>query len=235
MNNTGLKSQLLWVIVFAIINCSQAQAAARPDVSISLRADSGNTAIIGDLVSIAMVSHNHSPTTARQVRATLQLPSNATLLSYSPGCKFLNKRARKRLQLTCKLKRLDPASPESGEEFESGSKKWIVVISADQLGILDIRAKVTTSGRDYKISNNTANIQVTVEKPPIISPEQGTGGFDACGCPSGTLWHPEMNHCMAIGLCDLPEYKGQCQAGDQCIACSKNGIPQRPKPGGICP
>lgn len=63
----------------------------------------------------------------------------------------------------------------------------------------------------------------------------GAGGFDACGCPAKTLWHPEMNHCMAIGLCDLPEYKGQCQTGDQCIACSKNGIPQRPKPGGVCP
>ncbi len=154
MNISGIKSQIFWIIGFAMINCYQAQAAARPDVSISLRADSGSTVIIGDLISIAMEAHNHSPTTARQVRATLQLPANASLLSYSPGCKFLNKRARKKLQLTCKLKRLNPAVPESGEESESGSKKWKIVLSADQLGVLEISARVTTLGRDSLLSGD---------------------------------------------------------------------------------
>lgn len=85
-----------------------------------------------------------------------------------------------------------------------------------------------------KIQEVGFNLTVKIAKP-VKPGSGGAGGFDACGCPGGTLWHPEMNHCMAIGLCDLSQYKGQCQTGDQCIACSKNGIPQRPKPGGVCP
>jgi hypothetical protein len=94
---------------------------------------------------------------------------------------------------------------------------------------------VIVGGDTHKLGENQAvdfTLGVKIAKP--VKPGGG-GGFDACGCPAGTLWHHEMNHCMAIGLCDLEEYKGQCQTGDQCIACSKNGVPQRPKPGGVCP
>jgi hypothetical protein len=71
------------------------------------------------------------------------------------------------------------------------------------------------------------NLAVKITQPV----KKSAKGIDACGCSPGTLWHPEMNHCMAIGRCDDPQYKGQCQTGDQCIACGY----KRPKPGGACP
>jgi len=96
---------------------------------------------------------------------------------------------------------------------------------------------VIVGGDTHKLGDTAPvnfNLSVKISKP-VKPGGGGAGGFDACGCPAKYLWHPEMNHCMAIKLCDLAEYKGQCQTGDQCIACSKNGIPQRPKPGGVCP
>lgn len=37
------------------------------------------------------------------------------------------------------------------------------------------------------------------------------GQIDSNGCTIGsTCWHPQMNHCMAKSLCDLPQYAGQC-------------------------
>jgi hypothetical protein len=39
----------------------------------------------------------------------------------------------------------------------------------------------------------------------------GTGGLDPYGCVIGkTCWHPPMNHCMSVDLCNLPQYQGQC-------------------------
>lgn len=43
----------------------------------------------------------------------------------------------------------------------------------------------------------------------------GSGGqssmIDTYGCTVNvTCWHPQMDHCMDIPLCDLAEYKGQC-------------------------
>lgn len=46
---------------------------------------------------------------------------------------------------------------------------------------------------------------------PTPKPTPLPGSFDGCGCSVGnTCRHPQMNHCMAISACDLPQYKGQC-------------------------
>lgn len=39
----------------------------------------------------------------------------------------------------------------------------------------------------------------------------GSTQIDTYGCTVNvTCWHPQMDHCMDIPLCDLAEYKGQC-------------------------
>ncbi|HWO99619.1 MAG TPA: hypothetical protein VNL74_03215 [Methylococcus sp.] len=39
----------------------------------------------------------------------------------------------------------------------------------------------------------------------------GGGGLDPYGCVIGkTCWHPPMNHCMSVDLCNLPQYQGEC-------------------------
>jgi hypothetical protein len=57
-------------------------------------------------------------------------------------------------------------------------------------------------------------LEVNVKKKMPGAATGGGGGgpqIDSYGCDIGnTCWHPQMNHCMSIPLCDLPEYLGQC-------------------------
>ena len=72
--------------------------------------------------------------------------------SASAGCKFLNQRARKKLQLTCKAKQLKP-----GQQAQ-----WSIILTATQLGSIGNSVTATSLGRDANRGNNSVTQLVTV-------------------------------------------------------------------------
>jgi hypothetical protein len=73
------------------------------------------------------------------------------------------------------------------------------------------------------------NFELAVKVAKYVAPKPGPSpnscpngivippGYDACGCKTGTHWHPQMNHCMADAL--FAGYEGEMVTGAQCAAC----------------
>lgn len=72
--------------------------------------------------------------------------------------------------------------------------------------------------------NHDVNFELLVKVKKYVAPVGPTTNcgfpqpYDACGCPPGTHWHPQMGHCMADDRF-TGEYKGQEVTGAQCEAC----------------
>lgn len=70
-------------------------------------------------------------------------------------------------------------------------------------------------GGDAKHTDPSLKHEVYFELVVDVKKTGGGGGGDVIdpnGCVVGkTCWHPPMNHCMSVDLCNLPQYKGQCE------------------------
>ncbi len=101
--------------------------------------------------------------------------------------------------------------------LKSGNNNYLTVAvggdarhaDASQKHPVNFKLKVKLSRKEPKSSGNGSNNQ---------------GLFDACGCTKGVdQWHATMGHCMAVGECELPEWKNgppgiRCQTSDECDA-----------------
>ena len=145
---TLLKTSLPSVV---LLLSDGALAAGRPDLAVGMQANP-NPVTVNSLVTYVVTVKNLGPGKARQVKVIDQLPSNASFQSASAGCKFQNKRARAKLQLTCKAKLLQP-----GQQAQ-----WSIILTATQLGTIGNSATATSLGRDANRGNNSFGQSVTV-------------------------------------------------------------------------
>ncbi|CAL1241374.1 hypothetical protein [Candidatus Methylocalor cossyra] len=104
--------------------------------------------------------------------------------------------------------------------YDSASKNTAAVIGKVPLKGGDKDYLTVAVGGDARHldpkQKHDVNFQLAVsiaKKKPVqdSTPPPAGGKIDQYGCTVGaTCWHPPMNHCMAVSLCNLPQYKGEC-------------------------
>lgn len=110
------------------------------------------------------------------------------------------------------------------------NESWVTASNSDNPDKVTVTQRVKLKGGNSNYltvivasdnqenQNKNANYKLLVrlsrKKPTLIPGDTGLPPppkTDIYGCNIGlTCWHPQMNHCMAVNLCNDPKYLGEC-------------------------
>ncbi|MGZ8216163.1 hypothetical protein [Methylomagnum sp.] len=105
---------------------------------------------------------------------------------------------------------LDSANVTGRVKLKAGGQNYLTLVVGGD-------AKHATAAEKHDV-NFQLDVKLSKTKPKSSTDNSGGAKIDKCGCEIGkTQWHPSMNHCMAIDLCEpIAGTDDQCKTPAMC-------------------